>query len=192
VSPRRAHDGGEAARFDHGDDAELGFDDFFAANYDQLLTRLGRRGAPPELAEQIANFAFLVMQRKWNKLKPDNLVGYLNTVAYNELSKKLKNYLARLARVERAAIEALSQAHTHGDDVEISDPLKKLLNDLPPRQRQAVVLHHLRGYTVAEIAKIMGVTDATVRGYTRDGRIALSEAIERMKDDKQANEDGKD
>jgi RNA polymerase sigma-70 factor, ECF subfamily len=51
------------------------------------------------------------------------------------------------------------------------------LKDLPPRQRQAVVMFDVEGYSHAEIAETMSVPQGTVRSDVFHGRRALRRAL---------------
>ena len=52
--------------------------------------------------------------------------------------------------------------------------LVRALRRLPERQRQALVLHHMAGLTVAEIAADAGVAEGTVKSWLSRGRQALA------------------
>ena len=55
-----------------------------------------------------------------------------------------------------------------------ADALQSALNQLPERQRQAVVLRHIKGLANPEIADIMDVTVEAVESLTSRGKRALS------------------
>ncbi|NPD15692.1 RNA polymerase sigma factor [Xinfangfangia sp. D13-10-4-6] len=55
--------------------------------------------------------------------------------------------------------------------------LDRALNDLPPRQREAVVLRHLEGFSNPEIAAVMNVGVEAVESLTARGRRALAAAL---------------
>jgi RNA polymerase sigma-70 factor (ECF subfamily) len=55
--------------------------------------------------------------------------------------------------------------------------LQAALNDLPERQRQAVVLRHIEGLANPEIAEIMEITIEAVESLTSRGKRALSAAL---------------
>ncbi|WP_037273604.1 RNA polymerase sigma factor [Roseovarius mucosus] len=55
-----------------------------------------------------------------------------------------------------------------------ADALQSALNQLPERQRQAVVLRHIEGLANPEIADIMDVTVEAVESLTSRGKRALS------------------
>jgi len=58
-----------------------------------------------------------------------------------------------------------------------AEALQMALNDLPERQRQAVVLRHIEGLANPEIAGIMEITIEAVESLTSRGKRALSAAL---------------
>jgi RNA polymerase sigma-70 factor (ECF subfamily) len=73
---------------------------------------------------------------------------------------------ARTASPEDAAHRAL-----------LRDQLDQALADLPERQRVAVTLFDLEGYSHAEIASVLDVPEGTVRSYVFHARRALRAAL---------------
>jgi len=62
------------------------------------------------------------------------------------------------------------------DTARLKDRLKQHLLELPEKQQVPVVLHHLHGYSVEEIADLTGARLNTVRGRLRNGLKALRSA----------------
>jgi DNA-directed RNA polymerase specialized sigma24 family protein len=56
--------------------------------------------------------------------------------------------------------------------------VRHVLAGLPPRQRAALVLTELLGFTSKEAGDALGVTDATIRSLTRHGRDAFRKVME--------------
>ena len=56
--------------------------------------------------------------------------------------------------------------------------VRHILASLPPRQRAAMVLTELLGFTSKEAGDALGVTDATIRSLTRHGRDAFRKVME--------------
>jgi RNA polymerase sigma-70 factor (ECF subfamily) len=63
------------------------------------------------------------------------------------------------------------------------------LNNLPERQRQAVVLRHLEGLSNPAIAEIMEIGVEAVESLTARGKRALSAALSGRRDDLGYGED---
>jgi RNA polymerase sigma-70 factor (ECF subfamily) len=69
---------------------------------------------------------------------------------------------------------------------EMPEPARELveaLARLSPKQRGAVVLHHMGGYPVKEIAAILGSTSAAVKVHLSQGRKRLRELLREEGDD---------
>ena len=64
-----------------------------------------------------------------------------------------------------------------------ADALQGALDSLPERQRQAVVLRHIEGFSNPEIAQIMDVKVEAVESLTARGKRALKTALEGRKDE---------
>jgi len=68
---------------------------------------------------------------------------------------------------------------------EMEPPARELvaaLSRLSERQRTAVVLHHAAGYTIREVAAIVGSTPAAVKVHLMRGRRRLRELLEETDD----------
>ncbi len=64
---------------------------------------------------------------------------------------------------------------------EMEQPARELLAalaSLPSSQRTAVVMHHSAGYSVREIASLLGTTSATVKVHLSRGRKRLRKLLE--------------
>ncbi len=61
--------------------------------------------------------------------------------------------------------------------------LKEALNDLPERQRQAVILRHLEGLQNPEIAQVMDISVEAVESLTARGKRALKSLLAPRKEE---------
>jgi RNA polymerase sigma-70 factor (ECF subfamily) len=55
------------------------------------------------------------------------------------------------------------------------------LTALPEKERAAIVLRDLEGFSTAEVADILGSAEATVRSQISVARLKIRKAINRMK-----------
>ncbi|MFC8617276.1 SigE family RNA polymerase sigma factor [Micromonospora purpureochromogenes] len=84
----------------------------------------------------------------------------------------------------RRARSALNAYRRAGPPQDVPGPnpdsvaLVGALAQLPPAQRTALVLHHLVGLPVAEVARETGVPDGTVKARLSRGRRALANLLE--------------
>lgn len=69
-------------------------------------------------------------------------------------------------RHPKASIEEVENRLTEPEQVET---LRELL-ELPVKQKTAMYLHYVEGYSVKEVADIMGITEGAVKMRLRRGR----------------------
>ena len=58
--------------------------------------------------------------------------------------------------------------------------LWRALDTLPEKERMAVILRDVEGFTTAEVADILGSSEGTVRSQICRGRLRIKEAMDRM------------
>jgi len=71
--------------------------------------------------------------------------------------------------------------HAHLQAEEQKRVLYDALSGLPEKERSAIVLRDLEGFTTAEVAEILGSAEATVRSQISVARLKIRKAIARMK-----------
>ncbi|WP_224360621.1 RNA polymerase sigma factor [Hyalangium versicolor] len=92
---------------------------------------------------------------------------------------------SKRARAERRQVDAGTTEELAEEPVEDSSPedcvlrrqLEKLLEQLSDGQRRAVLLHHVMGMSVPEMAEALSVPFETVRTRLRTGRAHLRELL---------------
>jgi RNA polymerase sigma-70 factor (ECF subfamily) len=67
--------------------------------------------------------------------------------------------------------------------LDLGDRLRGALATLPERQRLAVVMFDAEGYPQAEIAKLLGIPEGTVKSDVFHGRRALRKVLESVKEE---------
>lgn len=114
-------------------------------------------------SSRIDDAAQVVWQRFWTKLVTDPEA--IHTPA--GLLVKISRYVrADVAAEAEPPGRALDGAEPAGEDaaagVELEDYVGRLLDSLPPRQRQVVVLRILEDRPSAEVARILGTTPGNI------------------------------
>ena len=122
------------------------------------------------LAEDAAQEAFLQLHLHWCDPAVKNRVAWLYRVAINR-SKDYRRALSRVAgltkRLSRSLDEGAIESWT-------PDPgLVGILRPLPKRQRTAAALFYLAGFSTAEIARTMGISEGAVGSHLHKAREAL-------------------
>lgn len=130
-----------------------------------------------ELAADIAQETFLRLYTHWDTVSrhPD-LVAWLYRVALN-LAKDYRRSLARAARLVERLGNSMATAEAFRRWEPESDFLSTLRN-LPKRQRAAAALHYVGDLSVAEVARVMGISEGAANSHLHRARLALKEMLE--------------
>lgn len=125
-------------------------------------------------AEEVMQDAFLAVWERWDRVgEMDDPTGYLFRTALNIWRKRLR-------RASLAARKALSLAPD--DDafatVDEREAVFVALRSLNPKERAAIVVTGLLGYTAESAAPLLGMSAATVRMYASRARAALKDLME--------------
>jgi RNA polymerase sigma factor (sigma-70 family) len=145
------------------------FDDLFRDQHDRLYRALYFITGSSAEAEELMQDAFLKLWERWDRIHAiDDPVAYLFRVAMNGFRMR-----ARRARVAARRIVHLESPRDPYDDVELRDDVRRMLLGLPARQRAALVLMEIFGYSSEQAAQILGVRPTTVRVLASQGRAAL-------------------
>jgi RNA polymerase sigma factor (sigma-70 family) len=155
-----------------GLDEPLSFDAFFAAQSQTLFRRMWLVTRDRHEAEEIVQDAFLSLFERWDRATSwEDPTSYLYRTAFN----MWKNRRRRAARAVRNVLSS-----DPGDEFEAADTrtiVGAALAHLSPRQRAAVVLTELLGFSSEEAARALGVRAVTVRVLASQGRTAIRERL---------------
>ena len=171
---------------DHAPPAEV--DDLFAAMvgehgdrmFSTALRLTGRRAD----AEDLTAEAFLRAYRSLcgfdaERLRTLRVGAWLSTILVNEWRNQLRTASRRPVVAptidsdrsdvvdDRPGVELLVEGHEAGR------ALAAMLVTLPPRQREAVVLHYIGDLSVGDVAEVMGCPAGTVRSHISRGLAVL-------------------
>ena len=150
-------------------DAELA--NLFRREYPRLVRALGAL-AGVEAAEDAVQDAFVQAARHWSRIgRYDEPAAWVRRVALNRLSNQNRNSRRFDTTITRLPDRQMSEA---GEGAGISD----LVAMLPRRQRETVCLYYLADQSVADIARLLGVAEGTVKSQLHDARQALRAAME--------------
>lgn len=145
------------------------FEDFFEAQRDRLFRTLCLITGSREESEDLAQEAFVKVLERWETVRGvDDLAGYLHRTAMNA-------FRSRYRRATVAARRAMRLAPPPDLYQEVDDRMmtRQALQSLSPRQRAALVLTDLLGYSAEEAGSLLGVRGSTVRALHHQGRVAL-------------------
>jgi RNA polymerase sigma-70 factor (ECF subfamily) len=124
-------------------------------------------------AEDLVQATFeLALRHRASLREPAALRRWLLTIQAREAFRLVRR-LRRLVRLGPAVTEIAVPEPTTADSVAVRDALRSL----SPRVRAAVVLHHMAGLPVAEVAAALGVSPNTVKTQLKVGLASLREAL---------------
>jgi RNA polymerase sigma factor (sigma-70 family) len=155
-------------------EASRTFEAFYQAEARTLFRRLWLVTGNRAEAEELMQDAFLSVWQRWDRVGGmEDPVGYLYRTAMNLFRNRYRRAMLAIRRTVRVAptIDDFSDA----DDRQV---VRHVLATLPPRQRAALVLTEMLGFTSVEAGDVLGVTDSTIRSLTRHGRDAFRRVME--------------
>jgi RNA polymerase sigma factor (sigma-70 family) len=170
--PGRVVRGGRPAGPPEGTPERLDFDDFFSSESEDLFRRLWLVTRNRAEAEEVMQDAFLSLYERWDQMRGvEDPKAYLYRTAFNAWNKRVR----RATRAVRA-----SMTPSRRDDVEAADARSVIgdaLERLSPRQRAAIVLTELLGFSSEEAGKVLGIQAVTARVLTSQARAAMRDYL---------------
>jgi RNA polymerase sigma-70 factor (ECF subfamily) len=151
-------------------EAPAAFEEFFDAERPVLFRALLLVTHDAWEAEEILQDAFCKVWERWDSVRSmESPTGYLYRIAMNA-------HRSAYRRTVRAAKRVVSPPQTHDPFEEIAarDEALRTLARLTPRQRAAVVVTELLGYSTDEASRILQVRPGTVRTLVSQARHALT------------------
>ena len=149
--------------------------------YGSLVLAVCRRALRNEAdAEDAAQAAFLALARqapRWRASRP--AAPWLHRVAHNIALNILASRKARERREREVAAMTLHADQPAALSDEAGALLHEELNALPDKYRQALILCHLEGKSLEQVADAMGCPRATIGTWVARGRERLKERLAR-------------
>ncbi|XVV10085.1 sigma-70 family RNA polymerase sigma factor [Actinoplanes sp. CA-131856] len=150
--------------------AERQFEEFYAASSSRVLGHLFVMTGNRAEAEDAVAEAYARAWQRWAVVsRADSPEAWVRTVAariaISGWRKAANRLLAHRREAADQVLDGLSPDHV---------ALMQALRTLSPVQRRDIVLHHLAGLSVAEIARETGTPAGTVKARLARGRQALA------------------
>ncbi|MFL6023613.1 MAG: SigE family RNA polymerase sigma factor [Marmoricola sp.] len=151
------------------DEAE--FDDFYTSSFSRITGQIYAMIGDRDEAQECVQEAFVRAWQHRGKLsRAEHPDAWVRTTAYRLAVSRWR----RKGLAKRPADRAVSPAvHTAPAD-ENRVALVAALKNLPDKQRQALVLHHLCDLPVSDVAREVGVPEGTIKARLSRGRAALA------------------
>jgi RNA polymerase sigma-70 factor (ECF subfamily) len=155
------------------------FDQLYAATRERLTAQLTALAGDPSEAQDLVQEAFMRAWVRWDTVGGyEDPEGWVRRVAYNLGISRWRR--ARRLVLRPSPAGALPASGGPAPDP-VSSPsevgLLAALQRLPGTERRALLLHHLAGLSVEEIAAEVGSPEGTVKSWMSRGRRRLQEAL---------------
>ncbi len=149
------------------------FDEFYLGSRQRLLRCVYAVTGDMQDAQDVLQEAFARAWQNWGKVGGyEDPEAWVRTVAFRIAISRWRRAKNRITAYRR---------HGAADAVRPPDEntvaLVTALRGIPEEQRKAIVLHHIAGRSVAEIAAETGVAEGTVKARLSRGRQALAQLL---------------
>ncbi|MGW5673592.1 sigma-70 family RNA polymerase sigma factor [Streptomyces sp. NPDC003860] len=149
----------------------------FEAHYTSMLRLAALLGADDP--ENIVAEAYYEIYRKWRKLRDvARAEAYLRSVVCNLTRMRIRHLQIVRKHAEAPSTEPAASAEYTALLHDDQQALIQALQQLPARQREALVLRHWMGLKEGEIATSMGISAGSVKTHTARGLAALTQMME--------------
>jgi RNA polymerase sigma factor (sigma-70 family) len=154
--------------------AEQRLRSFLQADYASVVAILSvvtdsRDAAEDAVAEALARF----WERARRGEEVESLRSWVLVVAMNLLRSRARRLATATKHLLRINRQAAASADQSAEVAAVVD-LRVAIAQLPPRQRELVVLHYLADLPVAEVAEHLGLAVGTVKAGLHQARDALA------------------
>lgn len=147
-----------------------GFDEFYRGTRQRLLAYLYSTCGDLTEAQDAAQEAYTRAWQHWSEVsRYDDPESWIRTVGWRILANRWRKLRGQLVAYRRHGVASATPAPT-----EDTVALVAALRELPVDQRTAIVLHHLAGASIEQVAAQTGAPVGTVKARLSRGRKALS------------------
>ena len=150
------------------------------AEYGPALRRYFFRKAPPAEVEDLVQTVFLNMHQRASAAPLDNVEGYLFRVAAHVLARRHRDGPARLGQRVDEMVEPIEDLSPERILIgrQALDRLRTALSALPPKTREAFILHRYEEMSYAAIAARLQISVSGVEKLIIRALRQLRQAVE--------------
>jgi RNA polymerase sigma factor (sigma-70 family) len=154
------------------------FDEFFRADFRQVVGLMHALSGSWLAAEDLAQDAFIAASKHWEAIRNyDKPRAWVRKVALRGLRSWGRRRRAEGNAILRfiSAQDFTGVARLPTEAAEIWQEVRKL----PPRQAEVIALFYYEGYSVAEITEILDIAGGTVKAHLNHARKRLARTLDR-------------
>lgn len=130
-------------------------------------------------AEDASQAIFIELLQSLGTFKGEKLVPWADSIAVRTAVRHARQHRVRGARDGGIDPEALESESRPPPSHDTPRPLVEYLAELPETRRVALVLRHVMGYSIEEIAALTGVSPNTVKDRLTTAREQLRRTLRR-------------
>lgn len=139
------------------------FDKIYRVYFQKLANYIFQLSKDAVLTEDIVQETFMVLWNKRIQIKEDlNFEGYLFTIARNQYLQNFRSKTKERAFFVELESEVLQEVHSTDNKIELLKKVRKIIEELSPKCKEAFVASKFENLTYAEIADRMGISKKTV------------------------------
>jgi RNA polymerase sigma-70 factor (ECF subfamily) len=147
-----------------------GFDEFYLATASRVVTQVCLMVGDLAEAEDAVQEAYARAWQRWRRIsRYEDPMAWVRTVAYRIAVSSWRRARTRwAAQVRSGPPDPVTELSP--DTVALVAALRRIA----PGQRRAIVLHHLIGMSVREVAEETGTSESAIKAQLSRGRQALA------------------
>ena len=150
------------------------FDSFYAREYASLVALAHALTGSPAEAEDIAQEAMLAAYRRWEDIAQLDLpAAWVRRVCANIATSFIRRRIVEARAALKLRGRESGVAELSDDDSAFWAEVRRL----PRRQAQCVALRYVYGCSVAEVSRVLGCADGTVKSHLARGRATLAKRL---------------
>ena len=157
------------------------FEDFYVREFPAVVGLAYALSGSRSGAEDLAQEAFLAAHRGWDRVGGYDDPGvWVRRVVANLSVSAIRRRVVEskaLARIELGQTPALPELSAE------SVEFWRAVRSLPRRQAQAIALRYLEDLPVAEVARVLGTAEGTVKKHLHEGRKKVVRLLQLEEDD---------
>jgi RNA polymerase sigma-70 factor (ECF subfamily) len=168
-------DGSLSERADRSALAPEDFDEFYAREFWAVVRLAYALSGSRTGAEDLAQEAFVAAFRSWDRIGAYADPGaWVRRVVANLSVSAFRRRIVETKAVARMALGATETMPPLPDD---GEEFWRTVRTLPRRQCQVIALHYVDDMSVADIARVLGTAEGTVKANLHDGRSAIARRL---------------
>jgi RNA polymerase sigma-70 factor (sigma-E family) len=152
--------------------------DFCRQEHARLVATLDLMCGSLPLAEDLAQETLARVCQNWSRIRTMEAPGaYAHRIAVNLATSTFRRRAAE-RRAQARERAAWVQEEAPEPDPAAAVAVRDALQRIRPEQRQVLVLRYFLGYSVAEVAEVLGSPLGTVKTHAHRGLAALRELLD--------------